>query len=116
MSDPVYDSFVARFGAEDAAKMFAAAREHATDDAQGLATLAELLAGVRPQEPDGGSFVWALAMCISYECLERFREAHGFSATTDALKDWFRSEGVVIPDELRDPAGVMHYPRWECVA
>lgn len=67
--------FVEAFSESDAAAIEAAAQGHQSDwqtmDRKG-------------SDP----FKWALLMCISFECMGRFREDHGIQATSEALKDW----------------------------
>ena len=68
------ESFVERFGEEDAARMEAAAEGHKN--------------GVH-DSPGSDPFRWAIAVCIGYQCFEvdRYRKCHGFKASFEDIKN-----------------------------
>lgn len=72
MADGIRAAFVERFGEDNAAAIRNAAVGHMHG------------AEVR------SSFRWALAVAITYECLTRFREAHGITCDPGEVRAWVR--------------------------
>ena len=73
----IRESFVDRFGADQADAVVAAADEHANgihDD--------------RGSDP----FKWAIAICIGYECVSKdsYRDHHGITAPWEAIRQWIK--------------------------
>lgn len=104
-TDVIRDSFVARFGEDQAAAVEAAADRHVgNDDAH--------------ENDDRGAnpFQWSLLAAIGYECIGRYVESHGITADPDDIKAWALAEGDLanysgdIPDYLALRAGT--YSDW----
>lgn len=78
------DSFVARFGEDDAARIEAAAESHLTEWESGIHDDDD-----RGEDP----FQYLFLTAIAWECVSRYREPHGIVATTEAMRDWALTEG-----------------------
>jgi hypothetical protein len=76
----VRESFVARFGEEQAAAIEVAAKEHEN--------------GVH-DERGSDPFKWAILICVGYQCMEKddFRAYHGITAPFAEIKAWAKAEG-----------------------
>jgi hypothetical protein len=74
------DSFVERFGEDQAAHIEAAAREHKNG---------------QHDKPGSDPFRWAIVICIGYQCfeVESHREYHQITAPYDEIKQWAREHG-----------------------
>ncbi len=91
------DSFVARFGEENAAAVESAARGHWDGDVGGV-----------HHDDDFGSepFRYWFLLAIGFECVTRFREDHGIQAAVEDMQDWAKFDGNLaahdgaIPDYL----------------
>jgi hypothetical protein len=102
------DTFVARFGEDQAAAVEAAGKQHMS----GM-----FGAGVYDGDNRGSDEFryWFLA-AIGYECVTRFRDNHGITANVDEMKDWAKFEGRLgdhdgdIPDYISVLAGA--YGEW----
>ena len=103
------DSFVARFGEDQAAAIEAAAKSHFSDQSA--------FGGIHDDDDLGSDeFRYWFLLAISYECVTRFRKNHGITANVDAMKEWARGEGQLghhdgdVPDYLAFMAGA--YQDW----
>jgi hypothetical protein len=104
----VRESFVARFGEDQAVAIENASRDHMTMDSS---IHAEDSLGSDP-------FKYHFLNAVSYECISRprFREHHGITADLDAMRDWALTEGDLgghdgdVPDYLALLVGV--YDEW----
>lgn len=81
---PYRDSFVARFGEADAARIEAAAEGHLSWGGHG--------AHANDDRGDDPFRYWFLA-AIAWECVSRYRKDHGIEATTEDMRDWALTEG-----------------------
>ena len=108
--------FVIRFGEDDAKHLERAAHHHREHEggnpwADIAATAGALLTGrVQPkvaQDP----FLLDIAVCISWECLTRFRDDHLFHASEADLQSWIR-QNAVPPTEYRDPSAPQRYAEY----
>lgn len=101
------ETFVARFGEDQAEAVEAAAREH-FDSAWSEAH--------RGDNFGSDEFRYWFLLAIGYECVTRFRGDHGITADVDAMKEWARGEGQLghhdgdPPDYLALMVGV--YQDW----
>lgn len=76
----IRDSFVARFGEDQAAAIEAAADEHAN--------------GINDSNKGSDPFKWAVSLVIGYECAskDRYRKYHGITAPWDEVHDWIKTD------------------------
>lgn len=103
------ETFVARFGEDQAVAVEAAARTHFGDQST--------FGGIHDSDSFGSDeFRYWFLLAIGYECVTRFREHHGITADVDAMKEWARGEGQLghhdgdPPDYLALMVGV--YQDW----
>lgn len=95
MTSTVRDSFVARFGEDDALRIEEAAEGH----------LAET--SIHADDDRGGDpFQYLFLAAIGSECVSRFREHHGIKASEEDMREWALAEGRLgsatcdVPDYL----------------
>jgi hypothetical protein len=103
------DSFVERFGEDQAVAIEAAAKGHFGDQSA--------FGGIHDNDNLGSDeFRYWFLLAIGYECVTRYRGDHGITADVDAMKEWARGEGQLghhdgdAPDYLALFAGA--YEDW----
>jgi hypothetical protein len=76
----IRESFVERFGADQAVAVFRAAEEHGN--------------GINNGNLGTDPFKWAITICLGYECMskEGYREHHGITASWDEIDQWIKDE------------------------
>lgn len=76
----IRESFVERFGEEEALIMVSAAEEHAN--------------GVNDENKGSDSFRWAICIAIGYQCfeLDSYRKYHGFRAPYSEIQQWIMED------------------------
>lgn len=91
-TSPIRTAFVAAFGEDEAARIEAAAEEHANY--------------VNSSNRGSDPFRWALVICIGYQCMSReeFRTYHGIMTPWNVLHDW-----IVVNGDLRAHDGDCDY-------
>lgn len=113
--DVIRASFVARFGEEEAARIEDAAQGHyAVNETLLLIDLPGI--GSAHGDDDFGSspFRYWFLMAISYECVGRYRDAHGIQTDTEDLRNWAIAEGKLaghdgsVPDYLGLLGGLLN--------
>lgn len=103
---PARASFVARFGEADAIAIESAAERHIVFDSP------IHLGDNRGTDP----FRYLMLTAIAFECVGRFRDDHGITATEEALREWALAEGDLgghdgdVPDYMCLIAGM--YEPW----
>lgn len=96
----VRDSFVARFGEDQAARFEDAANGHVGD------LLAIQIGDERGSDP----FKWVLLQVISFQCaeVESYRRHHSITAPWEEVKAWIKSEAKLGQhDGAYDAVGLM---------
>lgn len=80
----VRESFVQRFGEEQAARIEAAAHEH--------------MNGPNSENKGSDAFRWAIAIVIGYQCAEvaRYRESHEITAPWSGIQQWIKEHGDLV--------------------
>lgn len=75
------DSFVSRFGEDQAARIEACAEEHSN--------------GINSENKGADPFKWACLIAIGYSCVSdaRFAEYHGITVPNDEFRAWCLSDG-----------------------
>lgn len=106
-TDTIRQSFVDRFGEEDAQKIEDAGNAHLGAD----------VGSIHDGDDRGSSeFRYLFLTAIGYECVSRFREDHGIEATTEDMREWALEHGQLgehdgdVPDYLAVLAGA--YQGW----
>lgn len=76
----VRDSFVARFGEDEAQRFEAAANQHGN--------------GLNYARKGSDPFKWVVAIVIGYQCaeVEGYRGIHGITSSWDEVKDWIKTD------------------------
>ncbi len=77
---PIRDSYVAKFGEQEATAIEAAANQHA-DRGDTIHTYKE-----------GDRFKWALCVTSDFGCYEDYRKEHGIEAPADQIKKFALEE------------------------
>jgi hypothetical protein len=72
----VRDSFEARFGADQADAIVAAAEGHHPGDNRG-------------SDP----FKWAALIALGFQCVERYADSHGITVTNEEFREWCVADG-----------------------
>lgn len=105
IDDPVRESFVARFGEEEAVKIEDAAQSHYASDA--AASLDMLFPSPHGNDNFGSSpFRYWFLLAIGSECVTRFSGDHGIAVAEQELRDWALHDGKLgehdgdVPDYL----------------
>jgi hypothetical protein len=116
-TDQIRDTFTARFGEEQAAKIEEAAQAHYAENETTLAVELPFLRSPHGRDNFGSSpFRYWFLLAIGHECVTRFADEHGITVPESDLRAWALGDGQLgdhdgdIPDYVAIISG--RYDGW----